>query len=98
MPKTLSWILFLALAVTSPAQQTPPASHFDDHSWWTHVKFLADDSLEGRDTDSEGLQKAQAYAVEQLQQANLQPAGSNGFYQHVHFNQFQFLEHNSTLA
>src|SRR3989440_410174 len=98
MPKTLSWILFLALAVTSPAQQTPPASHFDGHSWWSHVKFLADDSLEGRDTGSEGLQKAQAYAVEQLQKANLQPAGSNGFYQPVHFNQYQVDEPKSSLV
>ncbi len=98
MPKTLSWILFLAFAVTSPAQQTPPASHFDGHSWWSHVKFLADDSLEGRDTGSEGLQKAQAYAVEQLQKANLQPAGSNGFYQPVHFNQYQVDEAKSSLA
>ena len=98
MPKTLSWILFLAFAVTSPAQQTPPASHFDGHSWWSHVKFLADDSPEGRDTGSEGLQKAQAYAVEQLQKANLQPAGSNGFYQPVHFNQYQVDEAKSSLA
>ncbi|PYU63114.1 MAG: peptidase M28 [Acidobacteria bacterium] len=98
MRKTLSWILFLASAVTSPAQQTPPASHFDGHSWWSHVKFLPDDSLEGRDTGSEGLQKAQAYAVEQLQKANLQPAGSNGFYQPVHFNQYQVDEAKSSLA
>src|SRR5207245_7251122 len=98
MRKTLSWILFLASAVNSPAQQTPPASHFDGHSWWSHVKFLADDSLEGRDTGSEGLQKAQAYAVEQLQKANLQPAGSNGFYQPVHFNQYQVDEAKSSLA
>src|SRR6266481_5172705 len=95
MRQTLSWILFLAFAVTSPAQQTRPASHFDGHSWWSHVKFLADDSLEGRDTGSEGLQKAQAYAVEQLQKANLQPAGSNGFYQPVHFNQYQVDESKS---
>src|SRR6266436_5717571 len=98
MRQTLSWILILAFAVASPAQQTRPASHFDGHSWWSHVKFLADDSLEGRDTGSEGLQKAQAYAVEQLQKANLQPAGSNGFYQPVHFNQYQVDEAKSSLA
>jgi len=33
-------------------------------------------------TGSEGLQKSSGpYAVEQLRKANLQPAGSNGFYQ-----------------
>jgi hypothetical protein len=73
MRSTLSAILFLALAATATAQQTPPASHFDGNSWWSHVKFLADDSLEGRDTGSEGLRKAQAYAVEQLLKAGLEP-------------------------
>jgi Zn-dependent M28 family amino/carboxypeptidase len=94
----LSSILFLAVAVASPAQQTPRASHFDGNSWWAHVKFLADDSLEGRDTGSEGLNKAQAYAVEQLQKAGLQPAGTNGFYQPVHFNQYEVDESKSSLA
>ena len=81
MRTTLSAVLLLGLAATVSAQQTPPASHFDGNSWWSHVKFLADDSLEGRDTGSEGLRKAQAYAVEQFQKAGLEPAGPNGFYQ-----------------
>src|SRR5713226_4142630 len=91
-------ILFLACAVSSPAQQNSHASHFDGDSWWAHVKFLADDSLEGRDTGSEGLRKAQAYAVEQLQKAGLEPAGANGFYQPVRFTQYQVNESKSSLA
>src|SRR5439155_72340 len=79
-------------------QQNGSASHFDGNSWWAHVKFLADDSLEGRDTGSEGLRKAQTYAVEQLQKAGLEPAGSNGFYQPVRFNQFEVDEAKSSLA
>ncbi len=98
MRSTLSAILFLAWAVISPAQQAPSASHFDGNSWWSHVKFLADDSLEGRDTGSEGLRKAQAYAVEQLQKAGLEPAGVNGFYQPVRFNQYEVDESKSSLA
>jgi Zn-dependent M28 family amino/carboxypeptidase len=90
-------ILFLACAVVSPAQNGS-TSHFDGNSWWAHVKFLADDSLEGRDTGSEGLRKAQAYAVEQLQKAGLEPAGSNGFYQPVRFNQYEVDEAKSSLA
>ena len=91
-------ILFFACAAITPAQQNGSASHFDGNSWWAHVKFLADDSLEGRDTGSEGLRKAQAYAVEQLQKAGLEPAGSNGFYQPVRFNQFEVDEAKSSLA
>lgn len=98
MRNTLSVILFLAFATVSPAQQTGSASHFDGSSWWSHVKFLADDSLEGRDTGSEGLRKAQAYAVEQLQKAGLEPAGSKGFYQPMRFNQYQVDESKSSLV
>src|SRR5437899_2492635 len=98
MRGTISAILFLTLASVSPAQQTSPAAHFDGNSWWAHVKFLADDSLEGRDTGSEGLRKAQAYAVEQLQKAGLEPAGANGFYQPIRFNQYEVDEAKSSLA
>src|SRR5256885_4550714 len=91
-------ILFCACAAITPAQQNGSASHLDGNSWWAQVKFLADDSLEGRDTGSEGLRKAQAYAVEQLQKAGLEPAGSNGFYQPVHFNQYEVDEAKSSLA
>ncbi|HET6930137.1 MAG TPA: hypothetical protein VFI45_07430, partial [Candidatus Acidoferrum sp.] len=76
--------LLAGLAVASPAQQAN-ASHFDGNTWWSHVKYLADDSLEGRDTGSEGLRKAQAYAVEQFKKAGLEPAGTDGFYQPVSF-------------
>src|SRR5260370_38630683 len=98
MRSALSAILVLAFAAISPAQQNSPASQFDGNSWWSHVKFLADDSLEGRDTGSEGLRKAQAYAVEQFQKAGLEPAGTNGFYQPIRFNQFEVDESKSSLA
>jgi len=97
MRKIFLAILCLVSAAISPAQNGS-ASHFDGNSWWAHVKFLADDSLEGRDTGSEGLRKAQAYAVEQLQKAGLEPAGSNGFYQPVRFNQYEVDEAKSSLA
>jgi Zn-dependent M28 family amino/carboxypeptidase len=98
MRKFLLLACLSILAIAAIAQQTSPASHFDGNSWWAHVKFLADDSLEGRDTGSEGLRKAQAYAVEQLQKAGLEPAGANGFYQPVRFTQFQVDEGKSSLA
>jgi Zn-dependent M28 family amino/carboxypeptidase len=98
MFKSFWLVALLAFVVAAPAQQTSPASHFDGNSWWAHVKFLADDSLEGRNTGSEGLREAQAYAVEQLQKAGLEPAGVNGFYQPVRFTQFQVDESKSSLA
>lgn len=94
--------LFLASSLFFSAslcgQTSSPASHFDGETWWAHVKFLADDSLEGRDTGSEGLRKAQAYAVEQFKKAGLVPAGINGFYQPVRLTQYQLDESKSSLA
>lgn len=95
--KLFSAILLLAIAGFALAQQLP-STHFDGNTWWAHVKFLADDSLEGRDTGSPGLSKAQAYAVDQLQRAGLQPAGTDGFYQPLTLNQYQVDEDKSSLA
>jgi hypothetical protein len=93
---SLALFLIFALANISPAGQVVANSHFDGNSWWAHVKFLADDSLEGRDTGSEGLRKAEAYAVDQFKKAGLEPAGSDGFYQPVRFKQYQVDEANSS--
>ncbi|MFZ0830645.1 MAG: M28 family metallopeptidase [Thermoplasmata archaeon] len=49
--------------------------------WWSHIQFLADDSLEGRDTGSRGYEKAADYMAEQFQAAGLQPAGVGGYRQ-----------------
>jgi len=98
MRKAVPVILALIVAAIAAAQQAPTASHFDGNSWWAHVKFLADDSLEGRDTGSEGLRKAQEYAVEQLKKAGVEPAGVNEFYQPVRFTQYEVDEAKSSLA
>ena len=89
-------VALLTLAVGTSAQ--PAGTQFDGKTWWEHVKFLADDSLEGRDTGSEGIKKAQAYAVEQLKKAGFAPAGTEGFYQPVSFMQYQVDEAKSSLA
>ena len=97
LKNSLTVSLLAALGVVAVAQQSA-VTHFDGNSWWSHVKFLADDSLEGRDTGSEGLRKAQAYAVEQFKKAGLEPAGSDGFYQPVSLMQFELDESKSSLA
>ena len=90
--------LFFAVlaAVQAHSQESP--SHFDGKTWWDHVKVLADDRLEGRETGSEGLRKAEAYVVEQLKRAGVQPAGTNGYYQPVKFQARQIVEKESKLA
>ena len=48
--------------------------------------------MEGRDTGSPGLKRAEAYVVGQLKTAGLQPAGVKGYFQPVKFVSRQLLE------
>ena len=90
-------LLTFGLAVNLWAQQ-PTANHFDGKTWWSHVKILADDKMEGRETGSEGLRKAEQYIVQQLTEAGLEPAGTNGYYQPLKFISRQIVEKESTAA
>jgi Zn-dependent M28 family amino/carboxypeptidase len=93
-----AFLLFLSIILSVSAAPQTPASGFDGKSWWEHVKVLADDNMEGRETGSAGLARAEAYVVSQLKQAGLSPAGSNGFYQPVKFVSRQIVESKSSLA
>src|ERR1700691_1311659 len=93
--RLLTLLLALAFAISGVAQTSPD---FDGQTWWNHIKFLADDSLEGRDTGSRGEREAQKYAVEQLRNAGAEPAGVNGFYQPVTFVSRQIVEKDCGLT
>jgi len=102
-PLNLTRLLFAIVVVAvasqvSAQQPSQPARHFDGNTWWAHVKFLADDRLEGRETGSEGLRKAQSYVVDQFSKAKLQPAGVEGFYQPVKFVSREIVEKDSAAA
>jgi Zn-dependent M28 family amino/carboxypeptidase len=87
----------LLCAVSAFSQPAAP-DHFDGKTWWDYVKILADDNMEGRETGSAGLRRAQAYIVDQLKQAGVQPAGTDGYYQLVKFQSRQIIEKDSSLA
>ncbi|HZQ71219.1 MAG TPA: M28 family metallopeptidase [Terriglobales bacterium] len=89
-------ILSLVLCTWFANRAAAQSSHFDGKSWWDHVKVLADDKMEGRETGSAGLLHAEAYVVEQLKAAGLQPAGTKGFYQSVKFVSRQIVEKESS--
>src|SRR5215467_11755240 len=97
MRKTI-WLLTLCVLPILPAFSQQPSSHFDGQSWWNYVKILAADNMEGRETGSPALRRAEEYVVEQLKNAGLEPAGANGFYQPVQFEQRQIVERDSSLA
>jgi Zn-dependent M28 family amino/carboxypeptidase len=71
---------------------------FNGTSWWNYVKVLASDDMEGRETGSPGLRKAQEFVVEQLKSAGLEPVGSRSYYQPVRFESRQIVEQQSSLA
>ncbi len=91
-------VLSTALVAQNPSPSAMATPNFDGKSLWDYVKVLADDNMEGRETGSEGLRKAQAYIVEQLKSDGLQPAGSNGFYQPVKLVSRQIDESASSLT
>jgi Zn-dependent M28 family amino/carboxypeptidase len=91
--------MFLLGAVVVCAQDVPnPPKDFDGKSWWEHVKVLADDNMEGRETGSPGLKRAEAYVVEQLKKAGVEAAGENGYYQRVKLVSREIDEKNSSMA
>src|SRR5215467_6284808 len=93
--------IFFLLITSSAFAQTrshPGTSTFDGQSWWNYVKVLADDNMEGRDTGSEGLKRAEAFIVDELKADGLQPAGTDGYYQPVKLIARRTLENDSSLA
>ena len=85
-------------ATHQPRHAPAPQSHFDGKSWWSHVRVLADDRMEGRDTGSEGLRQAESYVVEQLRKSGLEPAGADGFYQPIQIESRQIVEKDSSAV
>jgi Zn-dependent M28 family amino/carboxypeptidase len=65
--------------------------------WWSHVQFLADDSLEGRGTGSRGFEQAASYMAEQFRAAGLEPAGVDGYRQPMDFHVVQIDETRCSL-
>ncbi|HEX8238189.1 MAG TPA: M28 family metallopeptidase [Allosphingosinicella sp.] len=76
-------LALLALALAAPAPAEPPT--FPPESFRSHVVFLADDKLEGRDTGSRGYELAALYVASRFEALGLKPAGRDGWYQPVPF-------------
>ncbi len=66
--------------------------------WWSHIEYLANDDLKGRDTGSEGHLKAARYIAGEFERSGLKPAGATGYFQPVKFEVKQIVEDQSSLA
>jgi len=66
--------------------------------WWSHIQFLADDKLEGRNVGTDGYRKAVDYVKTEFERAGLKPAGTSGYLQPVQFETHVLVEDKTSLA
>jgi hypothetical protein len=66
--------------------------------WWSHVVFLADDKLEGRETGSPGHKRAAEYVAAQFERAGLKPGAGSSYFQPVRLRSRRVVESRSSLA
>ncbi|HLQ67189.1 MAG TPA: M28 family peptidase, partial [Candidatus Limnocylindrales bacterium] len=67
-------------------------------SWWSHVRWLADDARRGRETGTPGYFAAAQYVAHEFQNAGALPAGSEGYFQPVRFISRRILEPQCLVA
>lgn len=67
-------------------------------AWWAHIKFLADDALQGRLTGSPGEKAGLEYVALKFKSLGLQPAGTDGYFQPVAFKAQRVLADQSSAA
>ncbi len=79
----------LSLSVAAFAQAPATAPAFTPEAFRSHVTFLADDLLEGREAGTRGYDIAARYVATQFAGLGLQPAGPGGSY----FQQVPFVRY-----
>jgi Zn-dependent M28 family amino/carboxypeptidase len=84
-------LILFVLSGCASAGLAPMSREQRAAAWWSDVTALSADSMEGRLTGTPGYDRAAAMVVERLRALGLEPAGSDGFYQRVEFEE-QFLD------
>src|SRR5690349_18168862 len=78
LPRRFSALLLVGAATAALAATDYSA---EGRRWWSHIEYLADDKLEGRNVGTLGYEKAAEYVSEQFRAAGLKPAGTEGYFQ-----------------
>ena len=86
---------YLLVAVLAVFLQDPAS---EGKRWWSHIAFLADDALEGRNVGTAGFEKAARYVEDQFKAIGLTPAGAGTYRQPVKFESRVLLPEDSKLA
>ncbi|MBY0506578.1 MAG: M20/M25/M40 family metallo-hydrolase [Bryobacteraceae bacterium] len=74
-----STLICLTLTLSLLASEPPE----DARAWWSHVRAMASDANQGRDTGSAGYRRAEAYVIREFARLGLRPSGERGFAQPV---------------
>jgi hypothetical protein len=74
------------------------AAEYDGTRWWSHVKYLADDSMQGRGTGTAGYMDAARYVAAEFERAGLEPAGTQEYLQPVKFRSRKVIDAGSTIT
>jgi len=90
--------ILVASAVVGLALVARGAGDTGGARWWSHVAYLADDKLEGRDTGSVGHRRAAEYVAGEFAKLGLVAAGTEGYIQPVRFKSKEIDEANSSLS
>jgi hypothetical protein len=88
--RTLVAVAAIALVLQSPAAE--------GKRWWSHIEFLASDSLQGRDVGSPGFEKAADYVESQFKDIGLKPGGVNGYRLPVMFESRSLVPEETSLT
>ena len=97
-------VSLLAISTTAQAQSIPPAvkaaeASIDPEKIRAHVKFLADDLLEGRGPGLRGSEIAAQYIATQFALYGLKPGGDNGTYlQQINFVGMNAIPDKTTMS
>jgi len=81
----LAGLTGLSLAAGAAAQTPVSSPEFSPLSFRSHVAFLADDLLEGRESGTRGYDIAAHYVASQFESLGLQPGTPGGWYQPIEF-------------
>src|SRR3954467_13974143 len=98
-PRPFAAVLALAFAAgLSPLAAQSSDLGAEGKAWWSHVQYLADDKLEGRNVGTPGFEAAADYVIAQFERAGLQPGRQTSYSQPVAFNKVTLDESKSSLT
>src|SRR5215472_12027677 len=93
-------ILCLLAGVAAAARIRSESPNWESagKAWWAHVRYLADDKLQGRNVGTPGFEMAADYVVHEFRRAGLDPAVHGRYSQSVSFVKSTLNEAASEIA